>query len=640
MLCAALLVATGGAVTAAADGCSGAGCMPTPAECADGSHNGVTVDPTDLTRFSVCAGSSGDTAAYVGGSVGGGPCGAVVVADQTLAAMDDPNDCGGHIPGATQAAYTAPMSDGTPIHVDLYRPDGMSEATKAPTILVMTPYANTGGTGGTDTMPAGGRTSNAVKDELATMAQALLSRGYRIAVATVRGFGYSGGCNDFGGVRAQKDVKDVIDWVARQSWSNGHVGMYGMSASAATAVMALGQRPAALDAVVMQSPPMNRYAQAYMNGVPYAVSAEANAAYYAEIGLIPPSAQSDPSQLQEYALNGPQRRGCDVAVAVGSAGSDPTDAFWAERDLTAAASGSNVPVLLSQGVMDSNVKPGSFLPVWSSLRGPHRLWVGQFEHVHGDSDQVGRTAPNADESKSVRPFRDEALRWFDAYVRAVPAELAAVEDDPRVEVERSDGQWRTESQWPLPQVRKVGVSLAAGSYLDVHGNSAEAADPTTTCSQQTVDGPPKCLRTRNGVGSWTFTPALLAAEQISGVPRISVSTQTTQPLATVIALLYDVDAAGQGTLLDRGAARLATAGTSTTTFDLYPQDWYLAAGHRLGVLLTGADDEWFNPVSTGAVVTVTGGQLTLPVLPRVRTTDLSGGPSAAISDRRPITVPQ
>ncbi|MEA2647402.1 MAG: uncharacterized protein QOE92_2485 [Chloroflexota bacterium] len=593
---------------------------------------------------STCVAAGGHTALYVGGTPIG-PCGAVVVADQ-LVADGDPNDCPGlhpEVAGATHYRSDVRMSDGVSIHVDTYRPTGMSLATRTPVILVMTPYGNSGGTGpypgGADVTPANDGTSNAVLDELAVIAPGLLSRGYSIAVATFRGFGYSGGCDDFGGRRAQLDVAEVIQWLADREWSSGRVGMYGMSASGWAGMMGLAGRPPALAAVVLEAPPIDRYAQAYMNGVPYAILPEANAVRYTELDLLPPSLLSSAQQLKRYAASGTQSAaGCDAANIAGSASPDPDSPFWVERNLIPRVSGSTVPVLLAQGMMDSNVKPAAFMPVWSSLRGPHRLWAGQFEHVRTESDLVGRTVPDADPALAVRPFRDEALRWFDTYVRGIAASATGVDGDPAVELERSDGSWRSEDQWPPARAIASVLSLRPGTYQDVKGNSAEAAAPKRTCPNASVDGSAECLRTRNGVGAWTFSEPLPAAQEVAGVPRLSVTTTTKVAKATLVALVYDVDQRGRATLLDRGASRIPSAGVTTTTIDLYPQDWYLAAGHRVGILLTGADDEWFNPVSTGTEVRVLGGSISLPVLPEPGVSNLSGGPSAAIGDRRPIQV--
>lgn len=171
------------------------------------------------------------------------------------------------------------------------------------------------------------------------------------------------------------------------------------------------------------------------------------------------------------------------------------------------------------------------------------------------------------------------------------------------------------------------VALLPGSYLDGPGNSAQPADAVPGLR---VD------RSRQGVGSWTFTPPLADGLHVSGVPEVQV--RAAAPGAQAVALLYDVAPDGTATLLTRGAARLAASGA--TRVELHAQDWRVAPGHRLGLLLTGADDGHYRPGTTLATVRVDGGALTVPVLRGPHRDDLEGGPGPRIEGRRPFVVDQ
>jgi hypothetical protein len=86
----------------------------------------------------------------------------------------------------------------------------------------------------------------------------------------------------------------------------------------------------------------------------------------------------------------------------------------------------------------------------------------------------------------------------------------------------------------------------------------------------------------------------------------------------MVALLYEVDPNGGATVITRGAYRLPLAPDGAqVAFDLYPQDHVVAAGNRLGLLLTAADDFWFEGSVSGTPVDVTGGALHVPVLRHV-----------------------
>ena len=73
-------------------------------------------------------------------------------------------------------------------------------------------------------------------------------------------------------------------------------------------------------------------------------------------------------------------------------------------------------------------------------------------------------------------------------------------------------------------------------------------------------------------------------------------------------------------------------------FDLYPQDWRLEKGHRIGLLLSGSDDSWFMPGVSGTDVTVSGGDVSIPFLRYDRDNFLKGGPSNAMATRKPFPV--
>lgn len=643
---ACLLIATISPLGARAEECTPGveGCLPTPEQCSSGAHNGVTLGD-ETGRVAACVGADGHVIVYAGGQVLD-PCGRLVVADQDVESDPnfDPNECprvSDGLAGSTWHEEYFPSADGTELHADVYRPSGLAPDAQTPIILIVTPYANTGGTGllipGSfppmpDVSPTGTPRGGYLSIETGSIVPEIFSRGYTLVVASMRSFGASAGCDDFGGAKAQADVKASVEWAASRPWSTGRVGMWGLSAAGWTQVMALATHPEGLAAVVIQSPVISRYAQSYTNGVPHSLTPLQNAIRFAYIGAIPPSLRSDPHQHQNWATGGAESlAGCDERNIAFSAINDPNDPFWIERDLTARAAGSTVPVLFSQGFLDPcGVCPSQFLGLWPTLQGPHRAWFGQYDHIWADSPDnpyiglgpLGRGG-----------FREEALRWLDTYVRQIPASETGVLDDPPVEVERSDGQWRTEQAWPPPDAQPDPIPLEPGTYLDVHGNSAEKANPVAHCSSVSVDAGNPCLRTANGQGTWTFTEPLASPLHIVGAPSLSVSVETLVPNANLIALVYDIDGDGLATLVHRGAFLLRAAGASTVTFDLYPQDWNVAAGHRIGILLTGSDDGWFQPISTFTPVVVQGGTLTLPVLPSPRASDLSGELSQAGRER-------
>jgi uncharacterized protein len=199
---------------------------------------------------------------------------------------------------------------------------------------------------------------------------------------------------------------------------------------------------------------------------------------------------------------------------------------------------------------------------------------------------------------------DEVMRFFDRHVKGD----AVADTDPPLAVESSDGTWRAESQWPPADSTAVTRTLNAGGYTDdgTNNGTAEGGSP-------------------NGEGVWTVSPPLGSAAHLAGVPHLSAEVSTVLPNANLVADVYDIDGSGHATLISRGTSLLK--GSGPVGFDLYGDDWKLPAGHRVGVLLTGANAEWWLHVPTLQTVTVNRASIALPFLQCTRTATIQGGPS-------------
>ena len=98
-----------------------------------------------------------------------------------------------------------PMRDGVQLNATVYKPKDMREP--LPVVLTLTPY---------------------ISDTFHGRAYYLSQNGYVYVVVDVRGRGNSGGAFEER-VNDSRDGYDVVEWLARQPWSNGKVGMSGPS---------------------------------------------------------------------------------------------------------------------------------------------------------------------------------------------------------------------------------------------------------------------------------------------------------------------------------------------------------------------------------------------------------------------------
>jgi predicted acyl esterase len=216
-------------------------------------------------------------------------------------------------------------------------------------------------------------------------------------------------------------------------------------------------------------------------------------------------------------------------------------------------------------------------------------------------------------------FIDEALRFLDYYVKGDTS--VPIQNDPTIEVQDGSGSFRAESQYPPADTSTYTSSLNLGTYTDDGNNQG-----TGGCSID-VSGVPGCDR-----GFWSFSQPLPHDVWMSGEPVLQVRVNTLVPRANLVADVYDVAPGGQATLVSRGAELVRGAGTQNLWLKMYPEDWRLVAGHRLGVLISGSNAEWWINVPTGTGVTVDSASIALPFLTYDRTHFLPGTTTPRLDD--------
>lgn len=103
---------------------------------------------------------------------------------------------------------------------------------------------------------------------------ALAKRGFVFVQALTRGRGRSGGDkNDSLGLQVGRDGHDLVEWIAKQPWSDGHVFMYGGSFVGMTQWRTAAQHPPHLSGIAPYAPIYPGWDVPNTNGIPQAWSA-------------------------------------------------------------------------------------------------------------------------------------------------------------------------------------------------------------------------------------------------------------------------------------------------------------------------------------------------------------------------------
>ena len=363
--------------------------------------------------------------------------------------------------GATWTQATIPSSDGVKLHADILRPKGATE--KTPVILSIGPYFNhSGQTGpagpveGTSYDPVGPSTGPSDRFLDFVEGAKLMERGYTFMMVDLRGFGGSTGCLDWGGPGEQSDVVNAVQWAASQPWSTGKVGMYGKSYDGVTGLIGVDKQPAGLAAVVSQEPVYDLYRYLYGDGM-RRTNSFLTPALYDLIDATPGPITDDPN-YNVGGANDTQRPGCLAANYADQAANDDHDsAYWKARNLIPGATGSDVPLFLTQGLTENNTVADGTAQYLQNHTGYERAWLGPWEHVRGnETDESGRL------KMGRAGWFDEVMRFYDQFLKGVAPTVA----DPPIAVQTNDGKWRAEQSWPPADSTAFTTPLRSGTYTD------------------------------------------------------------------------------------------------------------------------------------------------------------------------------
>src|SRR3954453_22836620 len=298
----------------------------------------------------------------------------------------------------TYETLTVPTVGGAQVHVEIARPAG---GAKVPVILTYSPY---------NTLSES-TTPNLANDGLG---EEYVPKGYARAVADGLGTRNSTGCWDYGGPKEQQSGVDVVNFLARQSWSNGKVAMIGGSYDGTTAnmVAARGSDVPGLASIVPQSAINHWYGYAYQDGVRYSGNTENPSdegidtplGFDFGIARTPPTHPTDPAQIADLLAG--RYNPCDSAdhTAHGYDTTPDYDAFWLSRDYLKDAAKVRVPVLVTHGWQDYNVKMSEGTDFYAALgaRTPFKkLFMFQGQH---------EGAPSVPYDKLLERFFDHTLK--------------------------------------------------------------------------------------------------------------------------------------------------------------------------------------------------------------------------------------
>jgi putative CocE/NonD family hydrolase len=500
---------------------------------------------------------------------------------------------------------TIPMRDGVTLTADLYRDDSVKEA---PVILTRTPYDRTKqkGTG-----------------------EKWAKAGYIFIAQDCRGkFGSSG---DFAPYNNEgQDGYDTIEWITRQSWCSGRVGMMGGSYVGAVQWQAAAENPPGLAAIAPQGTWSSFYRNLYLGG---SVRLSLIAGWIA--GNSPKPEGAKPNDFNKALLRLPLGE-VDSAIGWEMPWLDAflthpqPDGFWTRLDLTSRLPELQLPALHVVGYYDyfSRESVDNFMIMQKQARDEktrqqQRLILGPWDHGTVGKTKVADVEFGPDAAVDLFAIQ---LDWFDRHLKQDPAALAKPFPPVRY-FSMGDNVWQDAQSWPPDGFKETPFFLRSDGKANTRkGNGrltreapdqdetadtfrADPANPTPSTPitearpiKAAVWGPvdQSAIEDRDDVLVYTSEP-MTAPLTFAGNAEAKLHVSTDTPDADWAVKLIDVHPDGFAQNIARGILRgryrnsllkpelMQPGQVYEITVDLGPVAATIAKGHQLRVDISGAD---------------------------------------------------
>jgi predicted acyl esterase len=355
-------------------------------------------------------------------------------------------------------------------------------------------------------------------------------RGYVHAVFNVRGSGSSEGFYQLMGPQEVRDVCDLIDWLATQPWSNGEIGMFGVSyyARLAKAVAAAGPKP--LKAIFSPFAGTDDYRHRCYHGGILAhgfISHWRNSLHRPNYRSLYKEQHGETAYKEAIAQAMRDQEimalpGLREALHNPDSGTNalivdfilhPFDGpFW--REHSAHDDQATIPAYLGACWGNYGLHlPGAF-SAWKNWRGAKKMVIGPPIYL----------------DRPVYQYQDEALRWFDHWLKGV--ENGVMDEPPIRCFIAPTGDWKNLDDWPPPEARWTTFYLHKDGVLSEH--ELWPAEGSDSFDESNFEH-----------GALTYaTPLLVENTEVLGpsVLTLYVSVTDTDALLFVTLLLIDRDA--------------------------------------------------------------------------------------------------
>ena len=329
------------------------------------------------------------------------------------------------------------LRDGVRIYADVYRPDGALGEQDLGVIVGWGPY-------GKHTVGRAYSRESGVQPEWVSRYAGFEAvdplywcpRGYAVVYPDPRGMWYSEGDMHHGGLTEGEDCYDLIEWAGTQAWSNGRVGLSGVSYLAGVQYQVAPLKPPHLAAINPWEAFCDWYREfAYHGGI-------------RETGFLP------------YACNGINWSHRTEDTNANVLAHPLYDSYWESKENLLAAI--EVPAFVVASWSDQGFHTRGTLEVFRKIRSPHKWLLAHGQKKWGHFYNPANV-------RELQAFFDHFLKGTDDSVLSWPKVRIEVRERAYVQV------LRPEQEWPLQRQQLTPLYLDAGTaQLSAAAVSSEA----------------------------------------------------------------------------------------------------------------------------------------------------------------------
>ncbi len=449
-----------------------------------------------------------------------------------------------------------PARDGQRLAARLWRPVD-SDRRPVPAILEYIPY----------------RKRDLTRQRDAATHPYLAGHGYACVRVDLRGSGDSDGVMvDQYREQELQDGVAVIEWLARQPWCDGNVGMMGISWGGFNALQVAACRPAPLKAIITACSTDDLYRDNihYMGGCLLSDNlSEATTMF--SVNSTPPDPEVVGEGWRALWLERLEGSGLWLDTWLEH---QYRDAYWKHGSVREDYQAVRCPVMAVGGWADGYTN--AVFRLLAHLTVPRCGLVGPWGHRY---PHLGIPGP-------AIGFLQEALRWWDQWLKdrdtgitREPMLRVWMQDSVRPSTFYAErpGRWVGEPEWPSPNVRDVRWALGpAGLRLEADQGAEHAArgsddvdavvavqSPLSVglfagkwCSYSAAPDLPYDQREEDGGALVYQSPPLGSPLEILGAPELELEVSADRPVAMIAVRLSDVAPDDQATRITYGLLNL------------------------------------------------------------------------------------